>query len=149
MNSKMILFGYRTGRSEGGPESTMSLMEDGLLEYARAGGRRASFSVSDACLHTVRKILEENRDLLTQYAREINADNSLDNENCFIFGGIEIIDWDLTRWYLEEDRKKHPEYYSNSVKVELTETYVRGIFDEICQVIEQDEKKMRYARMIM
>ena len=60
-----------------------------------------------------------------------------------------IVDWDLTRWYQEEDRKKHPEYYNNTVKLELVETYVRSLFDEICIIIEGAEKEVRYTRSVM
>ena len=72
-----------------------------------------------------------------------------DGENCFIFEDYHIVDWDLTRWYQEEDRKKHPEYYNNTVKLELVETYVRSLFDEICIVIEGAEKKVKYTRSMM
>lgn len=152
MDLRNALFGYISGRFENEPAKAMLLSEDGLLVYEQAGGKRASFSVSGDCLGRVRDILSQNMEELRQCAAEINHVPSAlppDGENCFIFGDLVIIDWDLTRWYLEEDRKKHPDYYSNSVKVELTETRVRAVFDEICAVIEADEKKMRYARLML
>lgn len=92
-----------------------------------------------ACVHEIGRILIANAMALRRYAEEINGtEKNFEGENYFILGDQKIIDWDITRWYLEEDRKKHPEYYRNSVQVQLTENYVRGIFDEICEVIEQD-----------
>ena len=33
--------------------------------------------------------------------------------------------------------------------VELTENYVRGVFDEICSVLEEEEKQFRYMQTLI
>ena len=136
----MILFGYK-----GGSMSTL-LYEDGVLIYGTAE-KMVSLSLPDDFLERIRLILKENRQMIHSYGIRINGDADIGEENCFIFEDFHVIDWDLTRWYMEEDRKKHPEYYNNSVKVELTETYIRAVFDEICAVIEQAEKEIRYSQI--
>ena len=149
-----ILFGYdRRIAEDGHPGLSVYLYPEGTLEY-RTGDREEgterhiSFTLSGESLRAIREILHLNRERLRMMAEEINGPAPCEGENCFIFEDVRIVDWDLTRWYLEEDRKKHPEYYRNSVKVELTETFVRGVFDEICAVIERDGKELRYMRMM-
>ena len=96
----------------------------------------------------IQNLICDNRKMLHQCGEKING-KEMDGENCFIFEDYHIVDWDLTRWYQEEDRKKHPEYYHNTVKLELVETYVRSLFDEICAVIGEAEKEVKYTRSVM
>ena len=150
-----ILFGYSlSGADKGRASSAAFLYHDGTLTYEYGSReahneRKITFQVSQQCLQSMKKIISENAEPLGSVREKINGSASVESENCFIFDGMLIIDWDLTRWYLEEDRKKHPEYYSNSVKVALTENYVRDIFDEICLMIEKDDKQMKYARTVL
>lgn len=148
------IFGYHKQNIDAGSSAiNVVLYSDGKLIVCARDGRNdiwrdTAMQVSHACVHEIWRILIANAMALRRYAEEINGtEKNFENENYFIFGDQKIIDWDITRWYLEEDRKKHPEYYRNSVRVELTENYVRGIFDEICEVIEQDNKKVQYFKM--
>ena len=136
----MIIFGYKSGSI-----STL-LYDDGTLLYGTEE-KIVSLLLPEAFLKQICLILKENRQMLRTYGARINGDADISGENCFIFEDFCIADWDLTRWYLEEDRKKHPEYYSNTVKLELTETYIRAVFDEICLVIENAEKEIRYSQI--
>lgn len=136
----MILFGYETGTF------SVLLYSDGTLLYGKKNNQ-AILSLPGEALERVRAILKENRPMLLRLGKEINGSADLEGENCFIFEDLKIIDWDLTRWYLEEDRKKHPEYYRSTVKLELTENYIRGVFDEICAVLEEAEKQVQYTKM--
>ena len=138
----MILFGYESEKM------TLELLEDGTLIF-RSGERKTVQSIGRHCLMRVRAIVDEHCAKLQRCGREINAGTDPAEENCFIFVDFRIVDWDLTRWYVEEDRKKHPEYYKNTVKVELTENYVRGVFDEICSVLEEEEKQFRYMQTLI
>ena len=146
-----LLFGYSKGTAEkAGDGLSVLLYEDGTLIYesgnAAAGGRELHMAVSAACLGKVRSIIDQNIGRLRELQKKINGREPTEGENRFLFRDVAIVDWDLARWFVEEDRKKHPEYYSNSVRIELVETYVRGVFDEICGVIESDEKVVRYMR---
>ena len=136
-----ILFGYK-----GECFSTL-LFDDGTLVYGRAD-QNTVMRLCEKTMRQIRRILRDNRKLLHQCGEKING-KEMDGENCFIFEDYHIVDWDLTRWYHEEDRKKHPEYYNNTVKLELVETYVLSLFDEICIVIEGAEKEVKYTRSVM
>lgn len=136
----MVLFGYKSCAM-----STL-LYDDGTLLYGTKE-KMISLLLPDMYLRQVRSILKENRQMLRSYGCRINSDADINGENCFIFEDFYIIDWDLTRWYLDEDRKKHPDYYNNTVKLELTETYIRAVFDEICTVIERAEKEITYSQI--
>lgn len=147
-----LLFGYRkTNPEDGTPLLSIFLSRDGTLSCSSAEPRtgnlkKVSFTVSDECVRTVSGMIAGNRDWLARCAERINSPSeAFSGENVFIFDGLLIADWDLSRWFLEEDRRKHPEYYANSVKVYLTENYIRRLFDEICSVIEADEKEMQYS----
>ncbi len=150
-----ILFGYSRISADGTRAASAAyLYRDGTLTYECGSRetrdeRRITFLLSPVCLQSIRQIISGNFSVLAGLKDRINGRAPVEKESCFIFDGIVIADWDLTRWYLEEDRKKHPEYYSNTVKVELTENYVRGVFDEICSLIENDDKQVRYTRVIM
>ena len=150
-----ILFGYSRNSADGTrAASAVFLYRDGTLTYEYGSRetrdeRKITFLITEGCLRSIEKIISDNLVMLRKLRHEINRSSSFEYEKCFIFDGMQIIDWDLTRWYLEEDRKKHPEYYSNSLKVELTENYVRGIFDEICLLIERDEKRVCYTRAVL
>lgn len=151
MKSNDPIFGYHKVNADFLEIST-SLYPDGILLFQTRdtendGRRDTIFTVTDGCIQKVRKIITSCADDLRQYARQINGHLAhLESENYFVFGDLKIIDWDLSRWYLEESREKYPGYYKNMVKVELTENYVRAIFDEICRVIEEDEKEVQYVR---
>lgn len=151
-----LLFGYvKMNNAPGSPASSVLLYRDGTMLFRAADdagyvAKRVTFSVTKECVRLVKETIRDNLPVLSDCAARINgARGDFDGENYFIFGDLRIIDWDLTRWYLEEDRKKHPEYYNNSVKVQLTETCVRGIFDEICGIIEQDDKTIRSSRAVL
>ncbi len=149
MNDFDILFGYFTDSG-----MTTFLHTDGTLVYQtgrrfKQDDRCIKYRITPDCLRQIKELIDDRRHLLTACAAEINRNQAFAGENYFLFDGIHIIDWDLTRWYLEEDRKKHPEYYSNSVKVELTETHVRALFDEICSLIERDAKELLYTRTVL
>ena len=137
----MILFGYKGDRF-----STL-LFDDGTLVYGRAD-QNTVMSLCEKTMGQIQNLICDNRKMLHQYGEKING-KEMDGENCFIFEDYHIVDWDLTCWYQEEDRKKHPEYYHNTVKLELVETYVRSLFDEICIVIEGAEKEVKYTRSVM
>ena len=137
----MILFGYKGDRF-----STL-LFDDGTLVYSSID-QNTVMSLCEKTMGQIQNLICDNRKMLYQCGEKING-KEMDGENCFIFEDYHIVDWDLTRWYQEEDRKKHPEYYNNTVKLELVETYVRSLFDEICIVIEGAEKEVKYTRSVM
>ena len=140
----MILFGYQSDTQ------SMYLYEDGSLAWgSSSGGQAAVFCVPEESMMRIRGILRENREMLRQCGERINGRSDTEDENCFILEDLRIIDWDLTRWYVEEDRSRHPDYYENTVKVELTETYVRGVFDEICEILAGEDKRLLYGRTIL
>ena len=137
----MILFGYK------GDHISTILFDDGTLVCGRAD-QNTVMSLCEKTMGQIQNLICDNRKMLHQCGEKING-KGVDGENCFIFEDYHIVDWDLTRWYQEEDRKKHPEYYHNTVKLELVETYVRSLFDEICIVIEGAEKEVKYTRSVM
>lgn len=155
MNNDLV-FGYvKLINTPGSPVCSILLYRDGTILFRTADdagkvNRRVTFAVTEDCVRLVNETIEENLPVLKSCASQINdGHRSFDGENYFIFGDLRIVDWDFSRWYLEEDRKKHPEYYKGSVKVQLTETYVRGIFDEICGIIERDEKTICSSRAFL
>ena len=137
----MILFGYKGDRF-----STL-LFDDGTLVYGRPD-QNTVMRLCEKTMGQIQNLICDNRKMLHQCGEKING-KEMDGENCFIFEDYHIVDWDLTRWYQEEDRKKHPEYYNNTVKLELVENYVRSLFDEICAVIGEAEKEVRYTRSVV
>jgi hypothetical protein len=141
-----LIFGYH--------KDTISaeLFEDGtFLAVKRKNGNisRSEFQVSAGSVDEIREILDRNdRDLRT-FAGLINGlEEDFEGENFYIFGDLKIIDWDSERLRLEEERKKHPSYYQNAMKVELTEKYVWKIFGEICRIIEEDEKEVQHMQFL-
>ncbi len=144
------IFGYRKV-SETSAISAY-LFEEGNFLVRKSGSRGENstvFQVSEDCVQEITNILARHKEDLKQYARVINEQADVENENYYIFGDHKIIDWDRDRFKLEEERQKGPSYYKNAMKVELTEGYVRKIFNEICQVIEQDEKEVRHMRFFI
>ena len=137
----MILFGYK------GDHISTVLFDDGTLIYGKSDHNMVML-LPEKTMRQIQKLICDNRDMLHRCGEKING-KDIEGENCFIFEDYHIVDWDLTRWYQEEDRKKHPEYYHNTVKLELVETYVRSLFDEICAVIGEAEKEVKYTRSVM
>lgn len=142
-----LIFGYH--------KDTISaeLYEDGTFLVLKKKGSsiiRSEFRVTDDSVFRISKVLEWNDRDLRRYAGIINdLEENFENENYYIFGDLKIIDWDSERLRLEEEREKHPSYYHNALKVELTEKYVWRIFGEICRIIEQDEKEIQHMRFFM
>ena len=138
----MIIFGYQSS------STSIYLYEDGTL-ICISEGRTAAFSVMEESMRKIRRLLDENRLMLEECASRINGRAVPETENCFIFGNCRIADWDLTRWYMEEDRSKHPDYYDNTVKVGLVENIVRAVFDEVCDVIGEKGNRLLYGRTLL
>ena len=138
----MVIFGYKGNGIE------IKLHDDGTLLYM-AGDQTAALSVHEQSMLQIRRLLDDNHEMLKECASRINGNSGTEGENCFIFKDCRIIDWDLTRWYLEEDRSRHPEYYNNTVKVELVENLVRSVFDEICDVISEEGSRLLYGRTVI
>ena len=139
---EIILFGYQ------GDGASIHLYEDGTLVWM-SDGRTAAFAVQEAAMRKIHRILEANYGMLKECASRINGKTGSEGENFFIFRDCRIVDWNLTRWYQEEDRSIHPEYYGNTVKVELVENLVRTVFDEICDVIGAENNRLLYGRTVM
>lgn len=147
------IFGYyKINPDPGSPALSSMLYPDGTLIFRTKdteseNWRDVTLQISEECTRRISDILDFHAMNLERYAKEINEANiSFEEENYFLFKDQKIIDWDLARWCLEEEREKHPEYFKNIRKLELTENYVRAVFDQICKMIEQEPKEMRYMK---
>lgn len=141
-----LIFGYHKD------SISAELFEDGtFFAVKRKNGNisRSEFRVSAGSVDEIMGILDRNSRDLQKFADEINGlEENFEDENYYIFGNLKIIDWDSERLRLEEERKKHPSYYQNARKVELTEQYVWKIFGEICRIIEADEKEVQHMQFL-
>lgn len=153
-----LLFGYRTApvpeNSRRDRTTSIELYGDGTLMYRTLINSvleesRVQFQVSRECVRTIQSIIDQNRKMLADARRHLNASLPTEQENVFIFDGIYIIDWNKIRSDMEELYEKNPDELRRPFCPSLEENDVMQVFQQICRVLQEEDLSWNRLRYLM